>query len=100
MSKLFLIPTPIGNLADITARSVSTLSEVDYILCEDTRRTAKLMNHLNIKKKLESFHKFNEHSKIKNIIDDLKKGLTIGVASDAGSPGISDPGYLLSLIHI
>ncbi len=95
MSKLFLIPTPIGNLADITARSVSTLSEVDYILCEDTRRTAKLMNHLNIKKKLKSFHKFNEHSKIKNIIDDLKKGLTIGVVSDAGSPGISDPGYLI-----
>ena len=95
MSKLFLIPTPIGNLADITARSVSTLSKVDYILCEDTRRTAKLMNHLNIKKKLKSFHKFNEHSKIKNIIDDLKKGLTIGVVSDAGSPGISDPGYLI-----
>ena len=95
MSKLFLIPTPIGNLADITARSVSTLSEVDYILFEDTRRTAKLMNHLNIKKKLKSFHKFNEHSKIKNIIDDLKKGLTIGVVSDAGSPGICDPGYLI-----
>ena len=95
MSKLFLIPTPIGNLADITARSVLTLSEVDYILCEDTRRTAKLMNHLNIKKNLKSFHKFNEHSKIKNIIDDLKKGLTIGVVSDAGSPGISDPGYLI-----
>jgi len=95
MSKLFLIPTPIGNLADITARSISTLSKVDYILCEDTRRTVKLMNHLNIKKKLKSFHKFNEHSKIKNIIDDLKKGLTIGVVSDAGSPGISDPGYLI-----
>lgn len=95
MSKLFLIPTPIGNLADITARSISTLSKVDYILCEDTRRTVKLMNHLNIKKKLKSFHKFNEHSKIKNIIDDLKKGLTIGVVSDAGSPGICDPGYLI-----
>lgn len=95
MSKLFLIPTPIGNLADITARSISTLSKVDYILCEDTRRTVKLMNHLNIKKKLKSFHKFNEHSKIKNIIDDLKKGLNIGVVSDAGSPGISDPGYLI-----
>tara|TARA_S200000501_G_scaffold270369_1_gene254095 strand:+ start:1 stop:666 length:666 start_codon:yes stop_codon:yes gene_type:complete len=95
MSKLFLIPTPIGNLADITVRSISILSEVDYVLCEDTRRTAKLMNHLNIKKNLKSFHKFNEHSKIKNIIDDLKKGLTIGVVSDAGSPGISDPGYLI-----
>ena len=95
MSKLFLIPTPIGNLADITVRSISILSEVDYVLCEDTRRTAKLMNHLNIKKNLKSFHKFNEHSKIKNIIDDLKKGLSIGVVSDAGSPGISDPGYLI-----
>lgn len=95
MSKLFLIPTPIGNLADITVRSISILSEVDYVLCEDTRRTAKLMNHLNIKKNLKSFHKFNEHSKIKNIIDDLKKGLTIGIVSDAGSPGISDPGYLI-----
>ena len=95
MSKLFLIPTPIGNLADITVRSISILSEVDYVLCEDTRRTAKLINHLNIKKNLKSFHKFNEHSKIKNIIDDLKKGLTIGVVSDAGSPGISDPGYLI-----
>ena len=95
MSKLFLIPTPIGNLADITVRSISILSEVDYVLCEDTRRTAKLINHLNIKKNLKSFHKFNEHSKIKNIIDDLKKGLTIGIVSDAGSPGISDPGYLI-----
>ena len=95
MSKLFLIPTPIGNLADITVRSISILSKVDYILCEDTRRTAKLLNHLNIKKNLKSFHKFNEHAKIKNIINDLKKGITIGVVSDAGSPGISDPGYLI-----
>tara|TARA_B100000989_G_scaffold297587_1_gene283762 strand:- start:3872 stop:4537 length:666 start_codon:yes stop_codon:yes gene_type:complete len=95
MSKLFLIPTPIGNLADITVRSISILSKVDYILCEDTRRTAKLLNHLNIKKNLKSFHKFNEHAKIKNIINDLKKGLSVGVVSDAGSPGISDPGYLI-----
>ena len=95
MSKLFLIPTPIGNLADITARSISTLSEVDYILCEDTRRTVKLMNHLNIKNSLKSFHKFNEHSKIQSIIDDLKSGKVIGLVSDAGTPGISDPGYLI-----
>ena len=95
MSKLFLIPTPIGNLADITQRSVSLLSSVDYILCEDTRRTVKLMNHLKIKNSLESFHKFNEHSKIQSIIDDLKSGKVIGLVSDAGTPGISDPGYLI-----
>ena len=94
MSKLFLIPTPIGNLADITQRSVSLLSSVDYILCEDTRRTVKLMNHLKIKNSLKSFHKFNEHSKIQSIIDDLKSGKVIGFVSDAGTPGISDPGYL------
>ena len=95
MSKLFLIPTPIGNLADITQRSVSLLSSVDYILCEDTRRTVKLMNHLKIKNSLKSFHKFNEHSKIQSIIDDLKAGKVIGLVSDAGTPGISDPGYLI-----
>ena len=95
MSKLFLIPTPIGNLADITQRSVSLLSSVDYILCEDTRRTVKLMNHLKIKNSLKSFHKFNEHSKIQSIIDDLKSGKVIGLVSDAGTPGISDPGYLI-----
>ena len=95
MSKLFLIPTPIGNLADITHRSVSLLSSVDYVLCEDTRRTVKLMNHLKIKNSLKSFHKFNEHSKIQSIIDDLKSGKVIGLVSDAGTPGISDPGYLI-----
>ncbi len=95
MSKLFLIPTPIGNLADITQRSISLLSSVDYILCEDTRRTVKLMNHLKIKNSLKSFHKFNEHSKIQSIIDDLKSGKVIGLVSDAGTPGISDPGYLI-----
>ena len=98
MSKLFLIPTPIGNLADITQRSVSLLSSVDYILCEDTRRTVKLMNHLKIKNSLKSFHKFNEHSKIQSIIDDLKSGKVIGLVSDAGTPGISDPGYLITAL--
>jgi len=82
-------------LADITQRSVSLLSSVDYILCEDTRRTVKLMNHLKIKSSLKSFHKFNEHSKIQSIIDDLKSGKVIGLVSDAGTPGISDPGYLI-----
>ena len=95
MSRLLIIPSPIGNLADITQRSVSLLSSVDYILCEDTRRTVKLMNHLKIKNSLKSFHKFNEHSKIQSIIDDLKAGKVIGLVSDAGTPGISDPGYLI-----
>ena len=95
MSRLLIIPSPIGNLADITQRSESLLSSVDYILCEDTRRTVKLMNHLKIKNSLESFHKFNEHSKIQSIIDDLKAGKVIGLVSDAGTPGISDPGYLI-----
>ena len=95
MSRLLIIPSPIGNLADITQRSESLLSSVDYILCEDTRRTVKLMNHLKIKNSLKSFHKFNEHSKIQSIIDDLKAGKVIGLVSDAGTPGISDPGYLI-----
>ena len=95
MSRLLIIASPIGNLADITQRSVSLLSTVDYILCEDTRRTVKLMNHLKIKNSLKSFHKFNEHSKIQSIIDDLKAGKVIGLVSDAGTPGISDPGYLI-----
>ena len=95
MSKLILIPTPIGNLADITQRSVEALKSVDLILCEDTRRTIKLLNHLNIKKTLKSFHKFNEHSLIQKIINELESGKNIGLVSDAGTPGISDPGYLI-----
>ena len=95
MSKLILIPTPIGNLDDITLRAIECIKDVDLILCEDTRRSLKLMNHLVIKKPLKSFHKFNEHSKIQSIIDDLKSGKVIGLVSDAGTPGISDPGYLI-----
>ena len=92
---LYLIATPIGNLKDISFRSLEVLEKSDYILCEDTRRTVKLMNHLKIKNSLKSFHKFNEHSKIQSIIDDLKAGKVIGLVSDAGTPGISDPGYLI-----
>lgn len=95
MSKLILIPTPIGNLADITQRSIEALKSVDLILCEDTRRTIKLLNHLDIKKTLKSFHKFNEHSLIQKIINELESGRNIGLVSDAGTPGISDPGYLI-----
>ena len=95
MSKLVLIPSPIGNLEDITKRAIETIINSDLILCEDTRRTIKLLNHLGIKKTLKSFHKFNEHSLVEKIINDIKEGTKIGLLSDAGTPGISDPGYLI-----
>ena len=95
MSKLVLIPSPIGNLEDITKRAIETIKNSDLILCEDTRRTIKLLNHLGIKKTLKSFHKFNEHSLVEKIINDIKEGIKIGLLSDAGTPGISDPGYLI-----
>ena len=95
MSKLVLIPSPIGNLEDITNRAIETIKNSDLILCEDTRRTIKLLNHLGIKKTLKSFHKFNEHSLVEKIINDIKEGIKIGLLSDAGTPGISDPGYLI-----
>ena len=95
MSKLVLIPSPIGNLEDITIRAIETIKNVDLILCEDTRRTIKLLNHLGIKKKLKSYHKFNEHSLIEKCINDIKAGVKTGLLSDAGTPGISDPGYLI-----
>ena len=95
MSKLVLIPSPIGNLEDITIRAIETIKNVDLILCEDTRRTIKLLNHLGIKKKLRSYHKFNKHSLIEKCINDIKAGVKTGLLSDAGTPGISDPGYLI-----
>ena len=95
MGKLFLVPTPIGNLGDITFRAVETLNQADLILAEDTRVGFKLLNHYNIHKPLVSFHMHNEHRKLSEVISKLKSGLTIAVISDAGTPGISDPGYLL-----
>ena len=95
MAKLYVIPTPIGNLDDITIRSVKTLEFVDIILCEDTRRSQKLLSHLGIKSKLKSHHKFNEHKQVNIIVNKIKSGINIGVISDAGTPGISDPGFLL-----
>lgn len=92
---LYLIPTPIGNLDDITIRALNTLKTVDLILCEDTRETGKLLSRYEIRNKLVSCHEFNEE-KIKNyVIDDLKKGLNIGLVTDQGTPIISDPGYLV-----
>jgi 16S rRNA (cytidine1402-2'-O)-methyltransferase len=93
--KLTLIPTPIGNLEDITLRAIRILSEVDVLLAEDTRHTGKLLQHLEIQTKLESLHQHNEHQKVASIIQRLKNGLQIGYCSDAGTPGISDPGFLL-----
>ena len=95
MSKLFLIPTPIGNLKDITFRAVETLGSVDLILAEDTRQTKKLLNHYNISTPLQSHHMFNEHKSVDLICSKILGGQTIALVSDAGTPGISDPGFLL-----
>ena len=95
MSKLIIIPTPIGNLKDITYRAIEVLKEVDIILAEDTRKTGILLKHYNIENKTEAFHKFNEHKKVKSIIEKLISGMAIGLVTDAGTPGISDPGFLL-----
>lgn len=95
MSKLFLVPTPIGNLEDITFRSIRILNEVDLILAEDTRTSGKLLKHFDIKPPMQSFHMHNEHKVLDKIVDKLKLGIKIALISDAGTPGISDPGFLL-----
>ena len=92
---LFVVPTPIGNLKDITYRAVEVLKNADIILAEDTRTSYKLLNHYSIKGKLQSFHMHNEHKKLKSILDLLKENLSVAIISDAGTPGISDPGFLL-----
>jgi 16S rRNA (cytidine1402-2'-O)-methyltransferase len=95
MSKLFLVPTPIGNLKDITFRAVEILGSVDLILAEDTRQTKKLLMHYNISTPLQSHHMFNEHKSVESICLKILAGQTIALVSDAGTPGISDPGFLL-----
>ncbi len=95
MSKLYLVPTPIGNLQDITFRAVEILKNCDLILAEDTRKTSFLLKHLGIEKTIRSHHKFNEHKSLQLIINQLLSGITIALVSDAGTPGISDPGFLL-----
>jgi len=95
-AKIFVVPTPIGNLKDITIRALEVLQQVDTILAEDSRNTLKLLKHYNISpKKILSYHKFNEHASIKVLIDRLQGGESMALVSDAGTPAISDPGYLL-----
>ncbi len=95
MSKLYLVPTPIGNLDDITLRAVNVLREVDFILAEDTRTTAFLLRHLGIEKRMYAHHKFNEHATVGSMCEAMAAGRTAALVSDAGTPGISDPGFLL-----
>ncbi|GJM27509.1 MAG: ribosomal RNA small subunit methyltransferase I [Cyclobacteriaceae bacterium] len=94
-TRLYLVPTPIGNLQDITLRALSVLKEVDTILAEDTRTSSKLLKHYQINNTLESFHSFNEHKKLIGLMERLKNGETMALISDAGTPSISDPGFLL-----
>ena len=92
---LYIVSTPIGNLDDITLRAIQVLKKSDIILCEDTRRSSKLLNHLKIKKQLISYHKFNEKKQLNNIIEHINKGKILSLISDAGTPLLSDPGRLL-----
>lgn len=96
MSKLFLVPTPIGNLEDMTFRAIKVLKEVDLILAEDTRTSGKLLKHYEIMTHMQSHHMHNEHKTIERIIGRLQSGETIALISDAGTPAISDPGFLLT----
>ena len=95
MAKLYIVPTPIGNLDDITLRAVNVLRDVDFILAEDTRTTSFLLKHLGIEKKLYSHHKFNEHATVKMVAESIAAGRNAALVSDAGTPGISDPGFLV-----
>ena len=96
MAKLYIVPTPVGNLEDITLRALKVLKEADCILAEDTRTSGILLKHYDIKAKLQPHHKFNEHKTIESIAQRIKGGENIALISDAGTPGISDPGFLLS----
>lgn len=92
---LYIVPTPIGNLQDITIRAIETLKQVDLILAEDTRTSQKLLNHYGIQKPLTPFHQHNEHQVLQHLVTQLAAGKTMAIVTDAGTPGISDPGFLL-----
>jgi 16S rRNA (cytidine1402-2'-O)-methyltransferase len=96
MSKLYIVPTPIGNLKDITFRAIEVLKQVDLILAEDTRTSGKLLKHFEINTPSQSHHMHNEHKTVEGLINKLKSGITIALVSDAGTPAISDPGFLLT----
>lgn len=96
MSKLYIVPTPIGNLKDITLRAIEVLKDVDLILAEDTRTSGKLLKHFEISTHMQSHHMHNEHKTVENVIQKIKTGTTVALISDAGTPAISDPGFLLS----
>ena len=95
MGILYLVPTPVGNMEDMTFRAIRLLKEADVILCEDTRTSGILLKHFEIKKPMLSYHKFNEHQTVDRVVERLKGGETVAVVSDAGTPGISDPGFFL-----
>lgn len=94
-TQLYLVPTPIGNLKDITFRAIEVLQSVDLILAEDTRTSGKLLSHYDVKTPLQSYHMHNEHKILQGIVDKIKSGTSMALITDAGTPGISDPGFLL-----
>ncbi|KAA2219384.1 MULTISPECIES: 16S rRNA (cytidine(1402)-2'-O)-methyltransferase [Maribacter] len=96
MGKLYIVPTPIGNLEDITLRAIRVLKEADLILAEDTRTSGKLLQHLEVSTPMQSHHMHNEHKTVSGLVDRIQAGTTIALISDAGTPAISDPGFLLT----
>ena len=94
--KLFVVPTPVGNMEDMTFRAIQTLKDVDLILAEDTRTSGKLLKHFDIRTPMLSHHKYNEHATVEKVVGRLRQGENIALISDAGTPGISDPGFMLS----
>lgn len=95
MGKLYVVPTPVGNMEDMTFRAIRILKEADLILAEDTRTSGILLKHYEIKNAMQSHHKFNEHQTVESIVNRIKGGQTVAIISDAGTPGISDPGFLV-----
>ena len=95
MGKLYVVPTPVGNMEDMTFRAIRVLKEADLILAEDTRTSSKLLKHYEIKNPMQSHHKFNEHQMVESVVNRIRGGATVALISDAGTPGISDPGFLV-----